>query len=764
MIRIINTLFIFWALLAAPACTSEQKDPGVLVYNGIDPVGDVWTIWSNDSLVSVEPSPEVKAGERSLEIVYPDVEPRGYQDWSLESKARLVEVKPGEEWTASAWIKYEKTERAGLEILALSGGKPVGGWTSGLAAAYGTGDWELLEASAIIPPGCDHIRVRLTGSGRTHAWVDEVRLRRGLAVREKPDKPAVRGWAFDRDRIAEKLDRGVVAVPSGNGSVHVSWRLLAGDPDDIAFDIYRAAGEGELVKLNTAPVSATTDFLDKTAGAGTVNTYQVRSLAGGRETGRDGEYVLAANTAGRNYISIKLDSGATFQKVGVGDLNGDGKYDFVIKTPNANIDPYHGKRRVGGITYKLEAYLSDGTFLWRKDLGWNIESGIWYSPYLVYDLDGDGRAEVALKTGPQDKDYRERGPDAYGLYSAGRVTSGPEYLSVLDGMTGKEKARVDWPSRQGLGSYNHYSRNMIGLAYLDGKTPCLVAARGTYTVNKLETYQYDGKKLDELWKWDSTEEPGGRFYGQGGHFMHTVDVNGDERDDIVIGAAVVGSNGDGLWSSGLGHSDNMWVADIDPARPGLEIYLGMEGARVKGSVRNGISLRDAASGELLWGLDRRTYHVHSSGLVSDIDLRHPGLETYSGESGRPDRWLHAAGGELLADQTAFDEGLKPRAVYWDASAERELLVENRLFRYPDETISDDIEGDQVAWLDLFGDWREEIITTVPGELRIYTTPVPATDRRISLMQDPLYRSDVAHVSMGYGQPPQTSFNLNMPRH
>lgn len=749
---------VLGAISLSAGCTAAEETYDV--YGGDQSIEDVWDVWSHEGLVSVERSQDTKVRSRSIRIEHPDVEPTGYQDWSLENRERLVDVTPGEEWTASAWVKYEDTGRIGIEIIALSNGEPVGNWTSGFAAAYGTGEWELLEASALIPPGSDQIRVRLSGSGKTLAWVDDVRLRRGRAERRSEPRPEVEGWAFGQSRVQERLDRGLVAVPREDGSVYLTWRLLRNDPENIAFNVYRASGDDEPVKLTLRPISTTTDFIDTEANLETENAYFVRPVAGNTEGDASERVTVEAEPEPLPYLSVKLQGNeTTFNKVGIGDLNGDGRYDFVIKTPNSTIDPYHTSRywKPSETTYKLEAYLSDGTFLWRKDLGWNIEAGGWYSPYVVFDFDGDGRAEVAVKTGPADQDLRDTEPAENGLYAAGRVTSGPEYVSVLDGMTGEETARADWPSRAGLGMYSHFSRNLMGVAYLDGKTPALVLARGTYTVNKLATYQYAGGELEELWTWDSTHEPGGMYYGQGDHFIHAADVDGDGRDEIVLGAAVIDSNGDGLWSSGLGHSDNVWVGDINPARPGLEIYLGIEGARVKGSVRHGISLRDAGTGEVLWGIDRPTYHVHSSGLVSDIDPRHPGMEAYSGEKDHPDRWLHSAQGELIADRETFNAGLAPKAIYWDATPQRELLLRSRIFKFPDETISDVVEGHQTAWLDLLGDWREEIITSVPGALRIYTTPIPARDRRVTLMQDPLYRSGAAHLSMGYGQQPMTSY-------
>ncbi len=177
-------------------------------------------------------------------------------------------------------------------------------------------------------------------------------------------------------------------------------------------------------------------------------------------------HVGAAETAS-DYLSIPLRGDYTFQKCGIADLDGDGAYDFVIKQPNANVDPYEKYWKPSPETYKIEAYRSDGKFLWSYDLGWAIEQGIWYSPMVVHDLDGDGRAEVCLKAGEQDP--RD---------SDGRVQSGPEHLLVLNGMTGIEKARAAWPDRADFPSYNYASRNQMCVAYLDGKTPCLIVVAG----------------------------------------------------------------------------------------------------------------------------------------------------------------------------------------------------------------------------------------------------------------------------------------------
>ena len=271
---------------------------------------------------------------------------------------------------------------------------------------------------------------------------------------------------------------------------------------------------------------------------------------------------------GTPYVAFKLDPGVTVQKVGVGDLDGDGRYDYVLKQPHDNIDPASNYWKPSPDTYKLDAYTADGRRLWRHDLGWAIERGIWYSPVIVFDLDGDGKAEVAAKTGEGDP----RGPD-------GRVETGPEWVSVFDGRTGRELARDDWPSRQIPGEpyrYNLSSRNQIAVAYLDGKTPFLIVARGTYTTIRLVAYQFHAGKLQRVWTWDSREETGrGRYNSQGAHIMRAADVDCDGRDEVIIGSAVVDDIGNGLWSTGYGHPDFCFVGNIDPTRPGLEIFYGI---------------------------------------------------------------------------------------------------------------------------------------------------------------------------------------------
>jgi rhamnogalacturonan endolyase len=244
--------------------------------------------------------------------------------------------------------------------------------------------------------------------------------------------------------------------------------------------------------------------------------------------------------------------------------------------------------------------------------------------------------------------------------------------------------------------------------------------------------------------------------------MHSADVDSDGYDEVILGSCVINENGRGLWSTGLSHPDHCYVGDIDPGHPGLEIYYGIEAVvQPIPKYDNGICLVDAATGNVLWGIKENAYHIHSQGLVSDIDSSFPGMECYSGEKDFIRRWLHSANGTLIENEETFDIGLSPKAVYWDADLQRELTHEGRIFDYEtDYTHYSNVQGYQVAWVDLLGDWREEIIVSLEGELRIYITTIPAQDRRVCLMQDPIYRLDVAHLSMGYAQVPTTSYCLD----
>ena len=562
----------------------------------------------------------------------------------------------------------------------------------------------------------------------------------------------VQGWA--KERVRERLSRGLSAVRLAEGGVYVNWRLLEGDPAGIAFDLYRQEDGGPRLRLNGEPITRTTDFLDRAAPGDKQCRYS--AVLAGKTKDRVPSPAVAAAAAEPPYVSIKFQGDYQAYQLGIADLDGDGRYDYVIKQPAYGIwnGEYLWHRSTK--TYKLEAYNADGRLLWRYDMGWGIELGPWHSPFVVHDFDGDGRAEVACKAA--DADPRD---------AEGRVQTGPEYVAILDGLTGKTRCRAPWPSRAGFTAHLNWL-NQLCVAYLDGKTPCLIIERGTYGLQKVDAYQLRSGRLERVWSWNNLGADK-IYYGQGAHTLHAADVDGDGRDEVIVGSSVLDDNGAPLWSTGYGHVDHCFVGDIDPLRPGLEVFYTVERPRAT----DGACLVDARTGKVIWGLSTQTYHVGRA-LAADIDPTHPGCECMAGEDpkgdpkGRgyerkPPRWLFSAQGKIISERGqpgAVTWGGASHAAYWDADVQRELLRGGRVHDYQGSVHPPGLDGRVLGVADVMGDWREEIFTTVPGELRIYSTTIPAKDRRVCLMQDPIYRLCVTSNSQAYYSLPQTSVCLS----
>ncbi|HEY3320816.1 MAG TPA: silent information regulator protein Sir2 [Planctomycetota bacterium] len=749
-----NFLVLLGAVALSAVCWAEN----LVIANadfesGKGESAENWKWWSRNGGGSAKwTSDDKHGGEHGVCIKHDDE-----KDWAYVNSTHFS-VKAGQAYTVSAWIR-PKTGRVELAVVALSKGKTIN-WTLAGAEVRNQDKWLKVDARAEIEEPCDEIYLRFVGMGPALAWVDDVAIAVAAPLPPPQPKPKVEGYAFGKERVREKLDRGVVAMPVGGGKVHVGWRLLDTDAAETGFNVYRrvasADGTGSQqlteaargtsgTRLNSEPIKETTDFMDAKAPAGACE-YFVRAVVNGAEGEASAAAKVAETEKAQDFVRIPLQGNYRAQKVGIADLDGDGKLDYVIKQPFENIDPYEKYWSKSPDTYKLEAYNNDGKFMWRYDLGWAVERGIWYSPYVVFDLDGDGKAEVICKDGEGDPRDAE-----------GKVQSGPEYLTILDGQTGKVRARTDWVPRalfEKFG-YNYASRNQLGIAYLDGKTPCLIVERGTYNLIILVAYEFHDGKLRELWRW-SNENLKKNYWGQGAHWMHAADVDGDGRDEVIIGSACIDDNGAELWTTGLGHPDHTYVGHLDPSRPGLQMYYGMETHHD----RNGMGMVDAANGKILWGFKEPTVHIHSSGLVSDLDSSSPGAECYSGERDEKEkRWIWKSNGELHDGNCAkYMGGLAPRAAYWDADPQRELILGKKIVKYKGAELGQ-IEGEIIGVADVLGDWREEIITTMPGELRIYVSPIPATDRHVCLMRDPIYRIDVAHGAMGYLQVPTLSYDM-----
>ncbi len=540
-------------------------------------------------------------------------------------------------------------------------------------------------------------------------------------------------------QVQEKIDRGVVALAISVDSVYIGWRLLKDDPKDISFNIYREdIGFGDFIKVNRKPISNSTNFVDTSTKPGHGYNYKVKTIDKGKEVVQPGIGYVYTLTGNVPYFSIKLKDDVTLKRIGFGDLNGDGAYDFVMQSPDFNVDPYYrpGYWKRSPEPYKLNAYSSRGKHLWEYDMGWSIETGTWYSPYMVFDVDQDGIAEVYAKAG--EGDPRE---------IDGHVLDGPEYLVKIDPETGKIIKKRDWISKEGFEKYNYWSRNFLSIAYLDGKNPSLIMQRGTYTVIKTEALD---KNLESIWSWKSLGEDK-KYRSQGGHALMTGDIDEDGKDELVFGTSALDDNGKPMWHTGLGHNDAGYIADIIPDRPGYEIFFGVESR----SPKNGVCVVDAKTGEIIWGYEGSTYHVHGQAMIGDITDEYPGIECYAGEAKGGDKFfLYTGDGKRLSDQNLW--GLAPRAVWWDEDELKEICHAGKVFDYNGETKLE-IEGKVLIVADIIGDWREEIVTSLPGEVRIYSTNILSDKKEVCRMQNHLYRMAVADATMGYYNSPQVGF-------
>jgi rhamnogalacturonan endolyase len=584
-------------------------------------------------------------------------------------------------------------------------------------------------------------------------------------------------------RQMEFLNRGVYAINAGNGKVFVSWRLLGTEPDDLAFNVYRTT-DTKTIKLNKQPLIKETSFIDEKADSNKINTYTVKAIEKNKELKADAGFMLKPNS--KPYLSIALQTlaGYTPNDASVGDVDADGVYEIILHQTSKGRD-----NSQKGITDPpiFQCYKLDGTFLWQINLGKNIREGAHYTQFMVYDFDGDGKAELAMKTadgtidakgnviGDSTKDYRN---------SNGYILSGPEYLTIFDGLTGVALSTIDFtPPRHaklapsidelkaiwGDGYGNRMDRFLGAVAYLNGKTPSLIMTRGYYTRTVLSAYNFVNKKLEKIWTFDS-DEPGDanrKYRGQGNHNLSVADVDDDGKDEIVFGSLTIDDNGKALHCTDFGHGDALHVSDLDPSRPGLEVFDIQERFDDAGA-----NFRDAKTGEVLWkkpsvkaGEDGEG---PGRGLALDVDPRFAGFECWVAGAGITG--MFDCKGNKIAEKTPPCN----MGIYWDGDVLSEVLngVNIGKWNYINQTndkIFDARDVDCVSnngsksnpslSADILGDWREELIcrTKDNKELRIFSTTIPTDKRFYTLMHNPQYRLSIAWQNVAYNQPPHLSY-------
>ncbi|WP_444547197.1 rhamnogalacturonan lyase [Paenibacillus polymyxa] len=573
-------------------------------------------------------------------------------------------------------------------------------------------------------------------------------------------------------RQMEKLNRGTVAVKVPEG-ILVSWRLSGTEADSVGFNLYRGSS-----KVNDAPITSRTNFLDK-AGT-TSSSYTVRAVVNGAEQAAS----PAVKVWNNNYLDVPIQQpagGTTPDHVNytynandasVGDLDGDGEYEIVLKWDPSNSKDNSQSGYTGNVF--LDGYELDGTRKWRIDLGRNIRAGAHYTQFLVYDFDGDGKAEVVCKTADGTVDgtgVKIGDASADHRNTSGYILKGPEFLTVFSGDTGKALSTIDYvPPRGTVSSWgdnygNRVDRFLAGVAYLDGVRPSIVMARGYYTRTVLVAYDWRNGNLSRRWTFDSNSSTNAGTAGQGNHSLSVADVDGDDKDEIVYGSLVVDDNGAKLANTGMGHGDALHVGDLDPDRSGYEVFKVNEDK----NATYGAAMYDPRNGNILWGV--KTGKDTGRGMSADIDPRTKGNEQWA-----PSIGLRSAKGELITNTMPSSINF---GIWWDGDLLRELLDHTSSsagkidkWNYTNSTTSNLLtatgtssnngtKGTPALQADLFGDWREEVIwrKSDNSALRIYTTPYESEHRFYTLMHDPVYRLSVAWQSVAYNQPPHTGFYL-----
>lgn len=582
-------------------------------------------------------------------------------------------------------------------------------------------------------------------------------------------------------RMVEKLDRGLVAISTATNTVFLSWRLNGYEPLDIGFNLYRNDS-----KINTNPITGATNYTDNNGS--TTAMYKVCAVVNGNEIDTSTAVAPWKELTRRIPVNKPAAADITYSPndISVGDLDGNGQWDIVLKWEPSNSQDNSNSGITGNVY--LDGMKLDGTHLWRINLGHNIRAGAHYTQFLVADFDLDGKAEIICKTAPGTKDatgnYLKKGPAASANHNTdyrnagGYILQGPEFLTVFSS-EGKELATVDYnPPRGNVNSWgddygNRVDRFLAAVAYLDGERPSAVMQRGYYSRMTLAAWNWDGTSLTQKWFFDSNTPGNEKAFSQGNHNLSVGDVDGDGFDEIIQGACAIDHDGKLMYATGLGHGDAIHLSDLDPSRPGLELMTPHE---EKHPAWPGTEVHDARTGAKIWQFLCDNVDV-GRGIAADIDSRYPGFEIWSSNT---DGVYNINGTRISTTKPSVNF-----RIYWDGDLQDELLdaigstpsafkiekwngngcdrlvsTDNRYGNYVGITING-TKANPCLVADILGDWREEMILREDGDnaLILYTTTIPTEHRIYTLMHDPVYRAAVAWQNVAYNQPPHLGFYI-----
>lgn len=606
-------------------------------------------------------------------------------------------------------------------------------------------------------------------------------------------------------RKMENLDRGVVAVRNSSGNFFISWRYFATDAENIQFNLYaKRTGTSSFTKLNTAPLNIT----NYSPTSGLVNTgtqLYVTPVINGVEGLPSGIFTVPGNgftTYRSAYLDITYNPAIDSLDISKystkfcwpADLDGDGEYDFVVDRLSTD----------GLNTHKIQAYLRNGTLLWTVDMGPNVSIDQGQDDMVIaYDMDGDGKADVVIKSsdgtvfadgkGVNGSTSLDTDNDGIVNYETQTVRNAPQYITVIDGLTGKEKNSIEmnYPSNytrtnkanfMGDGYYN--LNGHMAIEYLDGKHPSVGFIYKTRELSQYHFYYASAWGYNQAGQWVNQYnwERGYQDCAEG-HGIRSADVDLDGRDELLDIGYGIKYDGTLAFNAHITHGDRFRVGDIDPERPGLETFAIQQNAML------GMLLYDSSTGASISKKYLSAVGDVGRGECMDVDSTHLGYEFYSTMANIYD----AKGNTIYEGATPFPH----EGVWWDGDLDREDLSSadgngfnadvrkysisshsfgSRLIEFAKMTswqVKSEWGVRPAFFGDIAGDWREEVVleksgvaadgvtATCPGFVG-FSTDYPTSQRIYCLMQNPAYRMQA--TTKGYYQSAFPDFYLgyNMP--
>lgn len=571
-----------------------------------------------------------------------------------------------------------------------------------------------------------------------------------------------------------------------NNQILVTWRMFPTDDATTGFDLYRKSGTGAEVKLNSSPIVKVTNFQDAGANRLVDNTY--RLCEAGSTVTLDTYTIKAAQaSAALPYLSVPLHGTSDVDPLlvynandaSVGDLDGDGVPEIILKRLVAT-DEVDAQATIG-VRHPtlLEAYKLNGAFMWRVKLGPNVLVGNGCS-FAVNDFNSDGKCEIGIRTaegtvfgdGTEIGDTDGDGKTDYRVDGKNYVQGGPEFLSVIEGATGKELARSDYIA---LGTtfdwgddyYKRSSSYRIGMGNFSGANTSILICRGVYAKMVLEAWDFKDGKLTKRWRFDTSDGVYGAYAGQGYHSLSVGDVDDDGFDEVVYGSCTIDHDGSGLNNSGFGHGDALHLGKFDPSRSGMQIWSCFETSTVC------TAFRDAKTGDVIWKYEDPLVGDVGRALIADIDPDSPGCEMW---------WYQSNAYSCKGEDLGYKPSSSNMAIWWTGSLNRQLLNESAInsekksegfdrmftiYRY-DVTTVNGTKSNPCFYGDITGDWREEIImitkdsvngVALTPELRIFSTWYPCDYKFPYLMSDHVYEMSALNQNIGYNQPTQLGYYL-----